>query len=138
MAQAAVERMRETGAAAGTATVRFDAPGGPGGARSFRFRGLRSVLRAERVDEVVAVLDAVERAVADGLHAAGFVAYEAAPAFDPALVTHPPDPRLPLAWFAIYESRDDVHPTYDSAEGDAELGAWSIDVPESEYLDRVE
>jgi para-aminobenzoate synthetase/4-amino-4-deoxychorismate lyase len=138
MTQAAVERMGETGAAAGAATVRFDAPGGPGGARSFRFRGLRSILRAERVDEVTGVLDAVERAVAEGLHAAGFVAYEAAPAFDPALATHLPDPRIPLAWFAIYEARDDVHPTYDSAEGDAELGAWSIDVPEAAYLDRVE
>jgi para-aminobenzoate synthetase/4-amino-4-deoxychorismate lyase len=138
MAQAAVERQMDAGAAAGAATVRFDAPGGPGGARSFRFRGLRTILRAERLDEVVGVLDAVERAVADGLHAAGYVAYEAAPAFDPALVTCPPDPRLPLAWFAIYEARDDVHPTYASADGDAELGAWSTDVPQSAYLDRVE
>lgn len=138
MAQAAVERERVSGAAAGSATVRFDAPGGPGGARSFRFRGPRSILRAERVDEVVGVIRAVERAVADGLHAAGFVAYEAAPAFDPALATHPPDPRLPLAWFALYESRDDVRPAWGSAEGDAELGAWSIDVAESGYVAHVE
>jgi para-aminobenzoate synthetase/4-amino-4-deoxychorismate lyase len=136
MAQAAVEPVeRETSAAA---TVRFDAPGGPGGGRSFRFRGLRQVLRAERVEDVVGVLDAVERAVALGMHAAGFVAYEAAPAFDAALATHPPDPRLPLAWFALYEARDDVHPTYDAADGEAEIGSWSIDVPEAEYLRRVE
>jgi para-aminobenzoate synthetase/4-amino-4-deoxychorismate lyase len=138
MAQAAVERQGNAGTAAGAPAVRFDAPGGPGGARSFRFRGLRGILRAERLDDVVPVLDAVERAVADGLHAAGFVAYEAAPAFDPALATHPPDPRLPLAWFAVYESRDDVQPAWDSADGDAELGAWRIDVPEPEYLDHVE
>lgn len=138
MTQAAVEGENGAGAAAGAATVRFDAPGGPGGARSFRFRGLRSILRADRLDEVVAVLNAVERAVADGLHAAGFVAYEAAPAFDAALATHPPDPRLPLAWFAVYEARDDVHSAYDAAEGDAELDAWRIDVPESEYVEHVE
>ncbi|HEU4881149.1 MAG TPA: aminodeoxychorismate synthase component I, partial [Longimicrobium sp.] len=138
MAQAAVERKVDAGAAAGAATVRFDAPGGPGGARSFRFHGLRRILRAERLEDVVPVLDAVERAVADGLHAAGFVAYEAAPAFDPSFSTHPPDPRLPLAWFALYESRDAVEPTWDSADGDAELGPWSSDVPEAEYLDHVE
>jgi para-aminobenzoate synthetase/4-amino-4-deoxychorismate lyase len=139
MAQAATaEQGRATNAAAHAATVRFDAPGGPGGGRSFRFRGLRTVLRAERLDEVVPVLDAVERAVADGLHAAGFVAYEAAPAFDPALVTHPPDPRLPLAWFAVFEARDDVHPAWEAADGEAEIGPWSIDVAEPAYLATVE
>jgi para-aminobenzoate synthetase/4-amino-4-deoxychorismate lyase len=139
MAQAAtVEGGRETSAGGGSPAVRFDAPGGPGGGRSFRFRGLRNVLRAERVEDVVPVLHAVERAVARGLHAAGFVAYEAAPAFDPALVTHPPDPRLPLAWFAVYEARDDVRPAWDAADGDAEIGPWSIDVAESAYLRNVE
>ncbi|MBW3572511.1 MAG: aminodeoxychorismate synthase component I, partial [Gemmatimonadetes bacterium] len=122
----------------GAATVRFDAPGGPGGARSFRFRGPRGIVRADGVGEVVPVLRAVERAVADGLHAAGFVAYEAAPAFDPAFATHPPDPRLPLAWFALYEAREEVHPGWAAADGDAELGPWSIDVPEAGYLARVE
>ena len=97
MAQAAEKAVERETSAAAAATVRFDAPGGPGGARSFRFRELRRILRAERLEEVVPVLEEVERAAAAGLHAAGFVAYEAAPAFDPALVTHPPDPRLPLA-----------------------------------------
>jgi para-aminobenzoate synthetase/4-amino-4-deoxychorismate lyase len=117
------------------AAVRFDAPGG---GRSFRFGGARGVLRAERVDEVLPVLAAVERAVAGGLHAAGFVAYEAAPAFDPALTTHPPDPRLPLAWFALYERREDADPAYDAADGQAELGAWEIDLDETAYVGRIE
>jgi para-aminobenzoate synthetase/4-amino-4-deoxychorismate lyase len=139
MAQVAEQAVQgETSAAAVAATVRFDAPGGPGGSRSFRFRGLCQVLRAERVEDVIGVLEGVERAVARGMHAAGFVAYEAAPAFDAALATHPPDPRLPLAWFALYDTRDDVHPTYDAADGDAEIGPWSIDLPEAEYLRRVE
>lgn len=139
MTQAAVvESGRETSAAAQSATVRFDAPGGPGGGRSFRFHGLRTLLRADRLDDVVPVLHDVERAVARGLHAAGFVAYEAAPAFDPALATHPPDPRLPLAWFAVFQARDDVHPAYDRADGQAELGAWSLDVAEADYLRNVE
>ena len=43
----------------------------------------------------------MERTVNNGLYAAGFVSYEAAPAFDPALTTHPPDD-FPLAWFGLY------------------------------------
>ena len=136
MVQAAeVEQAMETDAAAGPAVARFDAPGG---GRSFRFRGLTRVLRAERVEEVVPVLRAVERAVAEGMHAAGFVAYEAAPAFDPAFVTHSPDPRLPLAWFAVYQARDDADPPYGAVDGGAEPGPWSMDVAEDAYLRNVE
>ncbi|HYW11248.1 MAG TPA: hypothetical protein VE871_04805, partial [Longimicrobium sp.] len=126
------------------AAVRFDAPGG---GRSFRFDGARGVLRADALDEVLPVLAAVERAVADGLHAAGFVAYEAAPAFDPAFATHPPDPRLPLAWFTLYERREETRPDYDAAEADeeaegsagdeAELGPWRIDLDEAAYAERI-
>jgi para-aminobenzoate synthetase/4-amino-4-deoxychorismate lyase len=115
-------------------TMRFDAPGG---GRSVRFAGARGVLRADHIGEVVPVLAAVERAVAGGLHAAGFVAYEAAPAFDPAFATHPPDPRLPLAWFALYERREDVRPGYEVPEGVAELGPWRIDLGEEAYHERV-
>ncbi|HLM68157.1 MAG TPA: chorismate-binding protein, partial [Longimicrobium sp.] len=135
MADAVLEAVEGPDTTRAPAAVRFDAPGG---GRSFRFHGPRGVLRAERMDEVLPVLAAVERAVADGLHAAGFVAYEASPAFDPAFVTHPPDPRLPLAWFALYERREDVHPTYDAAESQAELGPWRIDLDEAEYVRRIE
>jgi para-aminobenzoate synthetase/4-amino-4-deoxychorismate lyase len=144
----------EVDAAAGAAGARFDALGGPGGGRSFRFRGLRRVLRAERVEDVMDVIRQVEEAVAGGLHAAGFVAYEAAPAFDAALATHPPDPRLPLAWFALYASRDDAGPSPPAplpqtarergelsapVEGEyLEIGEWRIDVTEAGYRERVE
>ena len=136
MRDAVREAMGELDAerAVAPAAVRLDAPGG---GRSFRFAGPRGVLRAETVDEVLPVLAAVERAVADGLHAAGFVAYEAAPAFDPAFATHPPDPRLPLAWFALYERREEAHPEYEGADGDAELGPWRIDLDEAEYVRRI-
>lgn len=117
------------------AAVRFDAPGG---GRSFRFADPRGVLRADRVDEVGLLLAAVERAVADGLHAAGFVAYEAAPAFDPAFATHTPDPRLPLAWFALYGRREEAHCVWDAAGGEAELGPWRIDLDREAYVDRIE
>src|SRR3954471_11487059 len=97
--------------------VRFDSLDARRGARSFRFDGFRSIVRADSVGDVVPALRAVEDAVAAGAHAAGFVAYEAAPAFDPALATHPPDPRLPLLWFALFDRRIDADPA-DSPDDD--------------------
>lgn len=67
------------------------------------FHAPRAIHVAHRLDEVRAVLHAVEQAAEAGRWAAGFVAYEAAPAFDPALETHEPGP-TPLAWFAEYDA----------------------------------
>ncbi len=67
-----------------------------------RFQEAVAVLTARRLDEVVGTLRAVERRVQEEkLYAAGFVSYEAAPAFDPALCTHPGD-EFPLVCFGLY------------------------------------
>ncbi|RMG86705.1 MAG: aminodeoxychorismate synthase component I [Bacteroidetes bacterium] len=67
------------------------------------FRQPVRVLRAMRVEEVLPLLESVEAAVAGGYYAAGFVGYEASPAFDSALVAHAPG-RFPLAVFGIFEA----------------------------------
>ena len=46
------------------------------------------VVTARRVEEVRGALRAVERAASAGLYVVGYVGYEAAPAFDPALAVH--------------------------------------------------
>ena len=61
----------------------------------------REVLVAHTLAEVVPVLDAVQAAAEQGAWCVGYVRYEAAPAFDAALVVHTPDG--PLAWFAVYD-----------------------------------
>ena len=61
------------------------------------------VLETTRVSEVTAVLERLEREVAGGRCAAGFIAYEAAPAFDGALQTREAVADLPLVWFGIYD-----------------------------------
>lgn len=61
------------------------------------------VLVAHSPREVLEVLHRVERYAEQGCWCAGYVAYEAAPAFDPALVTHPPG-GLPVAWFGVFGS----------------------------------
>jgi para-aminobenzoate synthetase / 4-amino-4-deoxychorismate lyase len=65
------------------------------------------VITATRVAEVRAALAEVARETAAGRYAAGFVSYEAAPAFDHALQVRADQARenaLPLLWFAIVEA----------------------------------
>ncbi|HEX7118658.1 MAG TPA: aminodeoxychorismate synthase component I [Longimicrobiales bacterium] len=81
------------------AILDFREPGVPAG--GLAFTEPVEVIAAERLDEVRPAIEAVERAAARGLHAVGFIAYEAAAAFDPALVTHSRG-ALPLAWFGVF------------------------------------
>ncbi len=48
---------------------------------------------------------AVDEGLRDGLYAAGYVAYEAAPAFDRALTTHAPS-AVPLVYFGLFPSAE--------------------------------
>jgi para-aminobenzoate synthetase / 4-amino-4-deoxychorismate lyase len=68
------------------------------------FHQPRVVLQTYRLDEIPTLLAEIDQQVNQhGLYAAGFVAYEAAPAFDRALVVRDPDPHgLPLLWFGLY------------------------------------
>lgn len=73
-----------------------------------RFQNPVAVVAATRIEEVLPRLREVEQAVAQRhLHAAGWVAYEAAPAFDPALAVREPGP-LPLLWFGLYEKPEPI------------------------------
>ena len=60
-----------------------------------------AVLVAHTLREVQPVLDEVQAAAQQGQWCVGYVAYEAAPAFDAALATHAANG--PLAWFAVYD-----------------------------------
>lgn len=61
-------------------------------------------VRAVTLEQVVPALESLERQVASGLHAAGFVSYEAAGALNGDLTTYAPG-KLPLLWFGLYQSR---------------------------------
>ncbi|WP_120971353.1 chorismate-binding protein [Comamonas sp. lk] len=67
------------------------------------------VLAAYACDEVPAVLQAVEQAAQQGLYCLGWLAYEAAAAFDPAYAgaVHAALPGQPLAWFGVHEQLQD-------------------------------
>ena len=75
------------------------------GRKWFAFESPERQLGSHRIEDVVPILQEVEAAGKEGLHAVGFVAYEAASAFDEALVTHRWRSEMPLIWFGIYRER---------------------------------
>lgn len=96
------------------------------------------VLAADREDEVVAVLRAVEDRTAEGAWAYGFVSYEAARAFAPELRTRPPAPGLPLAWFVVTSAPRTGPVISLAAAGSYRLGPWACEWDEGEHRARVE
>ena len=90
-----------------------------------RFTEASAVHIAKTNEEVAAVLDTIEAACAEGKYAVGYVSFEAAGAFDCALVHHPAG-SLPLAAFAIFDHAEETS-----------RGAMSEPLSESLDLDPV-
>jgi len=85
-----------------------------------------TIRTAERIEDVIPVLEFAEREARAGSHVAVMLSYEAAPAFDQAFVTHPPS-EFPLAWAAVFEDRDGAElESYSST-------AWTPLVSRNEY-----
>ena len=75
------------------------------GAPSLLFHQPRDVVAAFSPDEVAGALQRLEDALASGLHAAGFFAYELGYALEPKLAALMPDKlSVPLLWFGLYDS----------------------------------
>ncbi len=60
------------------------------------------IIQVDELNDVIPALRQIEDLIKlNGWHAAGFLSYEAAPAFDKAHQTHP-NPDFPLLWFGLY------------------------------------
>ncbi len=91
------------------------------------------ILQTANRSDVMPLLDEAERLVRrDGLYAAGWISYEASPAFDNALRTHPAT-SFPLACFGLFEPPAIL--TALPAAGDQPSGAtsWKPSVSREEY-----
>lgn len=94
-----------------------------------KFTRPERVIETSRLGEVRAKLAEAERLARTGLHAVGFVSYEAAPAFEPALPVRE-TPGFPLLWFGLFQEAEEVAP---HAEGTSSAGAWTLGVSRDEY-----
>jgi para-aminobenzoate synthetase/4-amino-4-deoxychorismate lyase len=111
----------------------------PGAERAFRLTDPVGVLEARRPDEVPTTIEAAEAAASRGLWVGGLVAYEAAPGLDPALEVRSraagdPFGDLPLAWFALFERREEIAPLEPPlAEPPAGDSSWRPSVDRRAY-----
>jgi para-aminobenzoate synthetase / 4-amino-4-deoxychorismate lyase len=101
-----------------------------------RFTQPCEIVATERCGEVMDCLRRVEQIVESrGLYAAGFVSYEAAPAFDRALMVRE-SAGFPLVWFGLFAKMETVPPpSYDGPDGIASpsYGIWQPSVAAHEY-----
>ena len=111
-------------------TILLDFPGPPG---PLAFAAPRRVISARSLADVRPALAAVEAEAAAGRWAAGYLAYEAGPALDPAIHAQPPGPG-PLAWFGVYDRPRRVRP---APRGDASLGPLVPDVGPDAYAEDI-
>ena len=105
------------------------------------FRNPRRIISAHRIEEVIPALNLIEKTVnKHGLYAAGFIAYEAAPAFDPALVVNR-NSSFPLIWFGIYSQPEQFRfPTARKCCPDQSLGqslTWTSSLTRDAYQDAI-
>jgi para-aminobenzoate synthetase/4-amino-4-deoxychorismate lyase len=101
--------------------------------RWLQFIRPRQIVTARSLAEVVPGLGQVEEAVArESLYAAGFIAYEAAPAFDDKLVVHN-DGAFPLLWFGLYEDIEEIELPGPAPLADKEGMDWQPSVGQAEF-----
>ncbi|MEO5938279.1 MAG: aminodeoxychorismate synthase component I [Sphingomonas sp.] len=100
-----------------------------------------AIVEARSVVEVKPALDRLRAARHRGLHAAGFMAYEAAAAFEPVLGSLPISD-APLLWFGLFEGYDEITPGGVPALLPDPASAWAgtpqPDVDRAGYADRFD
>ncbi len=87
------------------------------------------IIVATTVEEVIPALKQIEAAAADGKWCAGWITYEAAPAFDSAMPAATPD--APLVWFGIYGAP--CLPTYSDHTSDLQAMEWCPAIQRDRY-----
>ena len=101
--------------------------------RWLQFSHPREIVTAFTLADVMAGLERVEKAVGQGgLYAAGFISYEAAPAFEPALTVRDSG-GFPLLWFGLYEGAEEVDLPAPTPGADSEKNDWQASVGFGEF-----
>lgn len=97
----------------------------PGGSDARLYTAPVRVIAAHRPEEVAPALAALDAARAEGLHAAGTIAYEAGHALEPRLAgLSRADADAPLLWFGLFETVEQLASDALAARLPDPAGAW--------------
>ncbi len=105
------------------------------GANWLYFDSPERVISVHRHEDILPALDEVELATRIGYTAVGFISYEAAPAFEPAMQVHRPG-SLPLLWFALHKQGHPVSIPF-SATGTFSMNGWSHSLDLDAYRNSI-
>ncbi|MGV3466817.1 MAG: chorismate-binding protein, partial [Heyndrickxia sp.] len=92
------------------------------------------VITTNKIDEVLTCLEDVQSAVHAGYYAAGYLSYEAAPAFEPAFQVND-GVKMPLLWFGIF---DDFQEPIPSHSQDYFVSEWKSSVTAEQYQSNIQ
>ncbi len=97
----------------------------PGGSDARLYTAPMRVIVAHRPEEVAPALAALDAAHGEGLHAAGYIAYEAGHALEPRLngLSHA-EFDVPLLWFGLFDTVEYLAPDSIAARLPDPAGAW--------------
>ncbi len=98
------------------------------------FRNPVDVISVRSVEEVYPALREIQRLVNQGYFAAGYLSYEAAPAFDPAYMVLPKH-KMPLLWFGIFTEPDNGADLI--FENNFTIAPWASDTSWDKYVDSI-
>ncbi|MBM6576414.1 aminodeoxychorismate synthase component I [Microvirga sp. SRT01] len=104
-----------------------------GGAPARLYAGPVEVVETCEAGQVAATLDRVRAGIRRGLHAAGFLSYEAGAAFEPTITAVAPT--TPLVWFGLFDGWTTPPPPPDPAG--AWIGAPRPLIEREDYEDQV-
>ncbi|SER05594.1 para-aminobenzoate synthetase / 4-amino-4-deoxychorismate lyase [Virgibacillus subterraneus] len=100
------------------------------------FKDPLEIIDATCIEEVKPALKKIQEAIDSGFYAAGYLSYEAAPAFDNAYQVNS-DSKMPLLWFGIFQ--DAIH-EIESKKASYNVSEWKPTVGIEEYnsnIDRI-
>ena len=101
--------------------------------RWLHFQCPEKVLVAERVEDVLPMLREAEES---GLFAAGFLSYEASPAFDHALKTHPTD-GFPLLYLGLFQAPEVLEDIEEPPTASFQIGELKPSVSRDEFTQAI-
>lgn len=120
-----------------TPLVLFESYGRNPAGRSFHFVDAVEEITATTPAQIIPALQRIAAAAQSGLHAAGFVTYEAAPAGDP-LFRVKAASELPLLWFGLFKKRRPIKAGEFFRDGAFTLTNATASLNENAYCQAVE
>lgn len=101
-----------------------------GDSRPLYFANPKKVITAHSIDDVLPQFQKVQEAIEQGNYAAGYVSYEAAPAFEQSFKVKD-GAKMPLLWFGIFDKPEEEIP--EKMTGAFNLAEWQSETDSNAY-----